>query len=194
MGTATLRRDRGGMRKNARDTPPWLRWVTVAAIVAPAPYSLSRLIWALGIPLGIDGALLREFDSPGIGSVYMLLLALLPELTALVTQTFILSRRKTVPQRVPLVGGLAASPALVVPALLPPIVILTGFNAWSLGPILDGFVIPAGNEGLPGWSFWGQIAVFWVWGTSLTIATAGYWWSTRGRSRLAAAHEPGATA
>jgi hypothetical protein len=59
----------------------------------------------------------------------------------------------------------------------------------GLGPIADGFTIPPGNDGLPGWSFWGQVATFWIWGVSLGIATAAYWLDTRGwqqrRSRQA---------
>ena len=71
--------------------------------------------------------------------------------------------------------------AVLIPAmLLVPIAILAGFNVWSLGPIMDGFSIPAANDGVAAWSFWGQVASFWVWGLSLAIATAAYGWATRG--------------
>jgi len=161
----------------------WVRWVTWAAILAPLPYSLSRLLWAAGIPLGIEEELLRDFQSPGRGSLYILCLALLPEGTALFTHTFVASQTRTVPHRIPYAGGRPVRPALIVAALLPPIVILAGFNAWSLGPITDGFTIPASNAGLPGWSFWGQVATFWIWGIALTVATAAYWHATRARVR-----------
>jgi hypothetical protein len=153
--------------------------VTWVAILAPLPYSVSRLLWAAGIPLGIDEGLLREFQSPGWGSVYILCLALLPEATALFTHTFVASRRRTAPDGVPLIGGRPVRPSLVVGVLLVPIVILAGFNVWSLGPIANGFSIPADNAGLPGWSFWGQVATFWLWGVSLATATAAYWLATR---------------
>ena len=65
--------------------------------------------------------------------------------------------------------------AAVVASLIMPIAILAGFNLWSLGPIMEGFVIPPENDGLPGWSFWGQVATFWVWGVSLAIAVVAYW-------------------
>jgi hypothetical protein len=156
------------------------------AIIAPLPYSLSRLVWAAGIPFGIDEQLLRDFRSPGIGSLYILCLALLPEVTALFTHAFVVSRRRTVPAGVPLVGARRVRPALVVTVLLVPIAILAGFNLWSLGPITSGFSIPADNAGLPGWSFWGQVATFWIWGIALTVATAAYWWDTRGWSGAAA--------
>ena len=123
-----------------------MRLVIWTAILAPVPYSLSRLLWALGIPLGIDEALLRDFDSPGLGSLYILALALLPEATAMFTHTFVLTRAARVPDRVPGVGGRPVRPGLIVAPLLAPIVILGGFNLWSLGPILDGFVIPSSER------------------------------------------------
>jgi hypothetical protein len=144
---------------------------------------VSRLIWALGIPVGIDADLLHEFDSPGVGSFYILGLVLLAEGTALFTHVFVTSRRRTVPASVPLLGGRPVRPALIVAPLLAPIAILAGFNLWSLGPIADGFTIPPDNGGLPAWSFWGQVATFWIWGTALTIVTAIYWHETRGWKR-----------
>ena len=161
----------------------WIRWTTWVAIVAPLPYSVSRLLWAFGIPLGIDEALLRDFDSPGLGSLYILGLALLPEATAVFVHAFVLMRPARVPRRAPVLGGRPVRPAMVVGPLLAPIVILAGFNLWSLGPIVDGFVIPSSNAGLPGWSFWGQLATFWVWGVSLAVATGAYWWATRTAAR-----------
>lgn len=187
MGGRRPRGDRGRMtgssRPSARPPHARLRWITTLAILAPLPYSVSRLLWAAGLPIGIDEELLREFDSPGAGSLYILLLALLPEATAWFTHVFVASRRRTVPARVPRLGGRPVDPALVVAPLLAPIGILAGFNLWSLGPIADGFTIPADNEGLPGWSFWGQVATFWIWGVSLAIATAVYWLDMRAPRR-----------
>jgi hypothetical protein len=174
------------MTKSSRQSRSLTWWVTWTAILAPVPYSLSRLVWALGVPFGIDEQLLRDFKSPGIGSLYILCLALLPEVTALYTHAFLVVRRRFVPARVPFAGGRPVRPSLVVVPLLAPIAILTGFNVWSLGPIMDGFAIPEANAGLPGWSFWGQVASFWVWGVSLAVATAAYWWSARGGRRAAA--------
>ena len=73
-------------------TPRWLRWVTTIAVFAPLPYSLTRVAWALGIPLGIDAELLREYRSPGIGSLFMLLLAALAEATVVWTHVFLRRR------------------------------------------------------------------------------------------------------
>jgi hypothetical protein len=43
----------------------WVVVVTWVAILAKLPYSLSRVLWAAGVPAGIDRELLREFHSPG---------------------------------------------------------------------------------------------------------------------------------
>ena len=168
------------------------------AVYAPLPYSVSRLVWAAGIPLGIDAWLLREFHSPGWGSLYILALALLPEAVAAFTQVFVRGRAR------------ALAPGIVVSVLLVPILVLAGFNIWSLGVMADGFSIPAENAGVDAWAFWGQVVTFWVWGVALMLATYGYWSRTRyedqplpaidsmnrtdsstdGRARIAAATRP----
>ena len=156
----------------------WVTWVTWAAIIAPLPYGVSRLLWAAGLPVGIDAALLREFGAPGWGSAYILVLALLSEGTGIFTHLFLRTRRRTVPDRVPLVGGRRVRRGVVIGALLGPIAILANFNATTVPMMLDGFTIPPGNAGMPGWSFWGQVATFWVWGLSLSAATFAYWRTT----------------
>lgn len=45
--------------------------------------------------------------------------------------------------------------------------------------MVDGFRIPADLHGLPGWSFWGQVAVFMTWEASVALATLLYWRDTR---------------
>jgi hypothetical protein len=155
--------------------PRWLAWITTLAVIAPAPYAISRLLWAAGIPIGIDSRMLHEdFQSPGWGSLQILLLAALCEVTALYTAVFIRDPPERVPARVPLLGGRSVRPRLAALPLLAPIVVLAGFNAWGVGLMLDGFAIPAENAGVPGWSFWGQVAIFLVWGVALTVATFAY--------------------
>ena len=143
--------------------PAWARAAAWLAVYAPLPYSLSRLVWAAGIPLGIDEWLLRDFQSPGWGSLYILALALLPEAVAAFTQVFVRGRSR------------ALAPGIVVSVLLVPIAVLAGFNIWSLGVMANGFSIPAENDGVAPWLFWGQVVTFWVWGVALTLATFRYW-------------------
>jgi hypothetical protein len=169
------------MRPPRPRPPRWVVWITWAAILTPVPYGVSRILWAVGIPLGIDGEGLREeFQTPGWGSLYIVLLVLLTEGTALYTHAFVLSRAHTVPGWIPLLGGRRVWRWLVIAPLLAPIVILASFNSWSLQYILDDFAMPPEvAEDMPGWSFWGQVAVFWIWGVSLAIATAAYAWDAR---------------
>src|SRR4051794_8014846 len=125
-----------------------LHWITWLAIIAPAPYAVSRLLWAAGIPLGIDEQLLHDdFQAPGWGSLQILMLAALCEATGLYAAVFIRDRRREVPDRVPLIGGRRAIPGLVVAPLLAPILILAAFNAWGVRLMLDGFTMPPENHG-----------------------------------------------
>ncbi len=149
-------------------TPLEMR-ITWVAVLAPLPYSLQRLIWAAGIPLGIHPDGLHDFlQSPGLGSLGLLGMVLLCEGTAAFTYLFLLAERRTL-------GGMRVRPWLVIPPLLAPVGILATFNHWSLQYIFSGFTMPGEvAEGIPGWSFWSQVVIFWVWGVSLTLAIAAY--------------------
>lgn len=170
----------GRMTSTSRE-PRWSRWITRIAIIAPLPYSLSRLLWAAGIPIGIDShALQHDLQSPGWGSLGMLILILMTEGTGVYTHVFVGSRPRTVPGWIPLLRGRAIRPWLVIAPLILPIWILAGFNYWSLPYIADGFAMPDEvSKTLPAWSFWMQVAIFWVWGVSLAISTGIYWFQTR---------------
>jgi hypothetical protein len=69
--------------------------ITWVAVLAPLPYSLQRLIWAVGIPLGIhpDG-LHGMLQSPGLGSLGLLGLVMACEGTAAFTYAFVLCERR----------------------------------------------------------------------------------------------------
>ncbi len=166
----------------------FLRWWRTAifwvAVLAPVPYGVSRLLWAAGIPIGIDEGFLRELHSPGWGSLGLVALALLSEGTAVFTRVFLAPHGvRLVPAWVPVAGGRRIRPRLVIVPLLAPIAILALANAFTVGLVLeDGFAVPADNDGLPAWSFWGQLAIFWIWGAALTAATFLYWWDERRRA------------
>lgn len=184
-GPAILASAAGALLGRAATASPeagWVSWITRVAIVAPLPYSLSRLLWAVGIPVGIhQDALRNDLQSPGWGSIGMLVLILLAEGTSIYTHLFVGSRRPDVPAWIPFLGGRRVRPLLVIAPLLTPIWILSSFNYWTLPYIADGFAMPGEvGEDLPPWSFWLQVATFWVWGVALAIATARYWYDTRG--------------
>ena len=152
-------------------TKRWIAHLTTIAVLAPVPYSLQRLLWAAGIPFGVDRDLLEEFHAPGWGSLYILGLVVLIEGTALWTHVFVRSRARVVPERVPLAGGRPVKPWLVIAPLLAPIAILAQFNVFTVTVLLgrDDF-----GAGVPDWSLALQAAIFGVWGISLTVATFAY--------------------
>jgi hypothetical protein len=176
-------------RSRRRRVEAWQAWVAWVAVLAPFPYSLWRVIWAVGIPLGIEPEGLHDFiQSPGWGSLGLLVLALLSEGTALYTYWFVLLGRQTAPGWVPLLGRRRVPPWLVIAPLLAPIGILAAFNHFSLQYALDGFAMPPEvDEGFPDWSFWAQAVIFWIWGVALTAATLVYAaqsWRRRARRRM----------
>ena len=89
------------------------------------------------------------------------------------------SRARRVPDWIPVLRRRRVRPWMVIAPLLVPISILGLASVEFLAVMLDGFRIPADLHGLPGWSFWGQVAVFMTWGVSLTVATFLYWRDTR---------------
>ena len=159
--------------------PRWVSPVTWLAIVAPLPYSLSRLLWAAGIPLGIDEELLREFHSPGWGSLYIVLLAALADATALLTHIIVRPRARRTPAWIPVLGGRPVRPRLVIAVVLLPTAVLTWRGALHLSFVFNGFAIPDDIGGVPHWSLWTQAVLVWIWGASLAAATVAYHRATR---------------
>ena len=149
----------------------WFAHVTTIAVLAPLPYSLQRVLWAAGIPVGVDRELLEQFHAPGWGSLYILALVLLIEGTALWTHVFIRSRTAVVPHRLPLAGGRPVRPWMVIAPLLIPIAILAQFNLFTVTVLLGSNDF---GPGVPDWSLALQAAVFGVWGVTLTVATLAY--------------------
>jgi hypothetical protein len=188
--TVWLTRGSGPPPAAARIDP--LTWVTWIAILAPLPYTLSRLAWSVGVPVGISTEGLRELGIPGWGSLAVLGLALLTEATAVFVHAFVLRRARAVPGWVPLAGGRPVTPGTVVAVLLAPVAILAYSNVMSvaaLAGVLD--LAETGAHG-DGWGVWGTGVVFAVWGAALTAATVGYHRATRRPPvRLAAVGERG---
>jgi hypothetical protein len=159
----------------------WIRWVTWIAILAPLPYTVSRVLWAMGIPLGIDADVLHnELHAPGLGSLFILLLGVAAELTALWTRTYLLLRPSRHPRWLPILRHRPVRPGVVIAPLLIPILILAGANAMSAPWIANGFERSADTESnVADWAVSVAAVEFWIWGVSLTIATAAYWLAAR---------------
>jgi hypothetical protein len=153
--------------------------VTWIAIVAPLPYSLSRILWAAGVPVGIERELLHEFHAPGWGSLYILALAALADATALLTHVVVRPRARVFPEWIPVLGGRSVRPRAVIAALLLPAVVLAWRAALHLTLLFNGFRIPDDITGVPAWSLWTQAALVWVWWVSLATALVAYHRATR---------------
>jgi hypothetical protein len=152
----------------------WVTAVTWVALLAPLPYSISRLLWAAGVPVGIDRELLHEFHSPGWGSLYILALAALAEAPAAVIQLLVRRRARIVPAWIPVLGGRRVRPALVIAALAPALAVLSWRAAMHLSFVFNGFRIPDDITGVPHWSLWSQAVLVWIWSASLAATTIAY--------------------
>jgi len=173
----------------------WTTWVTWIAILVPLPYSLSRVLWAAGIPVGISSGGLRDLDSPGWGSLPIVGLALLAEAMAIFVHAFVLSRARTVPAWFPVGRGRPVRPWMVIAVLMLPIAILAYANATTAAWLLGLVDIHQGVSG-GGWGVWMTAVVFGVWGPALTAATLAYYrhFRMRGGAGGGTARPPAAAA
>jgi hypothetical protein len=166
-------------------TRRWASIVAWLAILAPLPYTVLRVLWAAGVPFGIDRELLREFHAPGWGSLYILGLTALADATALIVHSIVRPRARRIPGWVPILGGARVRPRLVIAVLLLPTVVLAWRAALHLTVVVNGFRLPDEVTGVPAWSVWVQIVLVWIWAPSLAAALVAYQraTSTRAHSR-----------
>ncbi len=155
-------------------TRRWASIVTWLAILAPLPYTVLRVLWAAGVPFGIDRELLREFHAPGWGSLYILGLTTLADATALIVHSIVRPRARRIPGWVPILGGARVRPRLVIGVLLLPLVVLAWRAALHLTVVVNGFRLPDEVTGVPAWPVWTQIVLVWIWSPSLAAAIVAY--------------------
>lgn len=98
--------------------PVWARIAAHAAVVCTLPSSLWRVSLAVGVPLGIsERELLEDYHSPGWGTLYMVGLSVLVELSAFMTIGLVRPWGDVVPRWIPFIGGKVVRPlAAVIPA------------------------------------------------------------------------------
>ena len=164
------------------------RWGQIAvylAMVAPVLYAFVRYAWALGFPLGMTEAYLRQGQASGTW-VSGLFLATFGLVGALLMLGLVQRWGEVFPRwmvglagrRVPM--GLAVIPASLASVLLA----VGGIGIWSgLGQIVVN-VEAAGAKGME--IFWeiffqvGPTLLFPLWGVALAVATLGYYFRRRG--------------
>lgn len=178
--------ERCGRRHDGAD-PAWttpaaaLRWGRVAALVAaaiPAAYGLTRIAWALGIPLGFsrdDVETMRGLDliGPiGLGTFALLGAVLTLGLYQRWGDVFPRWMPGLAGRRVPV--GLAVVPATVVAVVVLP----AGVSLIGLG-LSDGRLALDAET----WGAIGPVFLWPLWSVALGAATYAYWLRRRGTCR-----------
>jgi hypothetical protein len=155
-------------------------------MVAPVFYALTRYVWALGFPLGMNEELFRSGQESGkwifgaifFGNFMLVGAALTLGLVQRWGETFPRWMIGLAGRRVPI--ALAVIPASLVAVLL----IVGGIGIWSG---LDQMVANAAAAGSEGMGLIGEIVfgvgptlLFPVWGAALAAAALGYYYRRRG--------------
>ncbi|MEH7383485.1 hypothetical protein V7138_23710 [Bacillus sp. JJ1533] len=162
----------------------WANWITIIAALAPLPYAVTRIAWALGIPLGVGGQFLEE-------SVKVNPAATLTEWVfgglciggGLLTIGLIQKWGEEIPRWVPFIRGKRVPIMMaVIPASIIAIALTTAGFIFTIGffALKFGFV-PA--EGIVLSEIGGTIGpmLTWVpWGVALGLATISYYYRRRG--------------
>jgi hypothetical protein len=157
------------------ETPKWITLIGLLAVLIPILYVISRMLWALGIPLGIEQSRMEELGLPGAGSISLVLLSLPALATAWFTFRFVIQDGRSVPRWIPILGGLIPERKWVIRLLLVPVFILTYANAVNL-IVLSTDLAPSDDmEALSTWSLWAHVILFLAWWAALVIVTVRFW-------------------
>jgi hypothetical protein len=163
----------------------WGRIAVYVSLVAPVFYALTRLAWALGFPLGMSEAFLRQGQERGVW-IAGLFLATFGLVGAALTLGLVQRWGEAFPRwmiglagrRVPI--ALAVVPASLVSVLL----VVGGIVIWSGLPRMvtkleAGTAVGPGTVGAVTFQV-GPTLLFPVWGAALAVATLGYYYRRRG--------------
>jgi hypothetical protein len=162
------------------------RVAVAVAVAVPVLYAATRWAWALGLPLGISEAFLREGQADGrwLAGAALGTLALVG---AGLTVGLVRPWGEVVPRWMPLLGGRRVPvAAAVVPALLVAVVV-------TAAGLMFVRLVASGDPRLIGGEFWGAVApeLLWpVWGLSLGAAAVAYHYRRRGSCRVCGLGRP----
>ena len=155
------------------DWSRWARWgrpaVTVAVVV-PLLYAVTRIAWAMDVPLGVRAEMLDELGSgrwAGLG------LALFAIVGALLTWGLLARWGEVFWSWVPRVGG---RPVPVAMALVPGILVAcavtsAGLSFWRMVFAGDLWTVPGATSD---WAAWGPEMLWPLWGVALAVACLAY--------------------
>lgn len=172
-GCLVLERDSVRDRGRRLDWSRWAGWgrpAVAVAVVVPLLYAVTRIAWALDLPLGVRREMLDELGSAryaGLG------LALFAVLGAWLTSGLRARWGETFWRWVPRVGGRQVPIALaLVPGLLVAgAVTSAGLSFWRL--VLTGHLaeVPGATED---WAAWAPELLWPIWGVALAVACVAY--------------------
>jgi hypothetical protein len=163
----------------------WGRIGLYVALAAPIFYVLTRIAWAVGIPLGMSAAALRLGQESGTWIKGLSLAGF--GLAGMVLMLGLVQRWGEVFPRwmIGLAGRRVPIPLAVIPASLASVLLVVGgIGIWV---DLPGMVANAAAAGAEGTTLVGEIIfqvgptlLFPVWGAALAVATLGYYYRRRG--------------
>ena len=155
------------------DWSRWARWgrpAVAVAVVVPLLYAVTRIAWAMGVPLGIRPEMLDELGSgrwAGFG------LALFAVVGALLTWGLLARWGEVFWSWVPRFGG---RPVPVAMALVPGILVAAavtsaGLSFWRMVVAGDLWAVPGATSD---WAAWAPEMLWPVWGVALAVACLAY--------------------
>jgi hypothetical protein len=168
----------------------WGRAAVYVSLVAPVLYAVTRYAWALGYPLGMSEAYLRDGQARGIWTSG-LFLATFGLVGAGLTLGLVQRWGEVFPRSLRVIGlaGRRVPSALaVVPAALAAVLLIVGgIGIWSgLGQMVANVAATGADEReISGAVIFqlGPTLLFPVWGAALAVATLGYAYRRRGACR-----------
>ena len=164
------------------DWSSWARWgrpAVAVAVVVPVLYAITRIAWAMGIPLGVGPDMLDELGSvkwAGLG------LALAAVAGAVVTWGLVARWGEVFWRWVPRVGGhpVPLAMALVPGFLVAGAVTSAGLSFWRM--IFAGYLwtVPGATSD---WAAWAPEMLWPLWGAALAVACLAYLGRRIGQTR-----------
>jgi hypothetical protein len=171
--TATLTLARPGRQPRWWDAVGARRigtWAVAVAVLAPVSYAVTRIAWAVGIPLGVREEFLVEL---GEGKWAGLGLGLFATVGALLTLGLVQRWGRVFWSWLPVIGDRAVPVALaVVPGLFVALVVTSGgLSFWRM--LLAGHLsdLPGADQD---WAAWAPELLWPAWGVALAVATLAY--------------------
>ncbi|MGW6007134.1 hypothetical protein ACWFNS_16435 [Oerskovia enterophila] len=156
----------------------WGRPAAIVAAIIPCLYAVTRLIWVLGYPLGLDPEMYEQdagrLVAPAVG------LGLFAVVGAVLTLGLVQRWGEVFPRWIP---GLAGRRVPVALAVVPASVVAVAVLPAGLSMIKGLLEMPPA-EVLTSWAAFGPGVLWPLWSVALGVATAAYATRRRGTCRL----------